>query len=319
MGTFLEAFRSLAGAGQTLRFDRFVELALYHPELGYYRRQRPRVGTGPGTDFYTASNSAPVFGEMILAAIAQLLNGEDLRRYTFVEIGAETPGGILAGVAHPFGAARTVRVGELFAVEGRCVVFSNELFDAQPFRRFRVRGGAWRELGVRAGAEALEEVELSTALPDFLPAGAPEGYHLDAPTEAVTLAASIARRSWQGLFLACDYGKSWAELAHATPIGTARAYRRHRQSNDLLSNPGEQDLTCHLCWDWLIQALQAEGFAQPVVESQEAFFVLHAGRYIEEVTAQEATRFSEKKLSLLQLLHPSHLGRKFQILHAVRQ
>lgn len=146
MGTFLEAFRSQAGPGRTLRFDRFVELALYHPELGYYRRQRQRVGTGPDTDFYTASHSAPVFGEIILAAIGQLLNGEDLSRYTFVEIGAEIPGGVLAGIAHPFGAARTVRVGELFAVEGRCVVFSNELFDAQPFRRFRVRGelgGNW--------------------------------------------------------------------------------------------------------------------------------------------------------------------------------
>ena len=318
MGTFLEALRSQAGAGRTLRFDRFVELALYHPELGYYRRPRPRVGTGPDTDFYTASTSGPVFGEMILAAIAQLLNGEDLSRYTFVEIGAETPGGILAGIAHPFGAARTVRVGELFAVEGRCVVFSNELFDAQPFRRFRVRGGAWRELGVRAGPDALDEVELTTALPDFLPPGAPEGYQLDAPTEAAALATSIARRNWQGLFLACDYGKSWDELAHFTPLGTARAYRRHRQSNDLLAHPGEQDLTCHLCWDWLIQALVAEGFGQPVLESQEAFFVLHAGKYIEEVTGQEAARFSEKKLSLLQLLHPSHLGRKFQVLHAIR-
>jgi len=318
MGTFLEAFRTQAGSGQTLRFDRFVELALYHPELGYYRRPVVRVGTGPGTDFYTATNSAPVFGEMILAAIRQLLNGEDLARYTFVEIGAENPGGVLSGLTHPFGAARTVRVGELFAVEGRCVVFSNELFDAQPFRRFRVRAGAWRELGVKADTDGLVEVELTTALPDFLPAGAPDGYQLDAPTEAVNLAASIARRNWQGLFLACDYGKSWEELAHSTPIGTARAYRRHRQSNDLLAHPGEQDLTCHLCWDWLAQALKAKGFAEPIVESQEAFFVHHAGSYIEAVTSEEAARFSEKKLSLLQLLHPSHLGRKFQVLHAIR-
>jgi SAM-dependent MidA family methyltransferase len=164
----------------------------------------------------------------------------------------------------------------------------------------------------------LTEVELTAALPDFLPPDAPEGYHLDAPTEAVSLATAIARRNWQGLFLACDYGKSWAELAHGTPLGTARAYRRHRQSNDLLAYPGEQDLTCHLCWDWLAQALKAEGFAEPVLESQEAFFVHHAGRYIEEVTGQEAARFSEKKLSLLQLLHPSNLGRKFQVLHAIR-
>ena len=318
MGSFLEAFRSQAGESGTLRFDRFVELALYHPDLGYYRRPRPRVGTGPGTDFYTAATSGPVFGEMILAAVSGLLGGQNLAAYTFVEVGAESAGGILAGLAHPFGAARTLRLGEPLAVEGLCVVFSNELFDAQPFRRFQVRNGSWRELGVKLGPGGLEEAELSTLLPDFLPGDAGEGYQLDAPTDAATLARTIAAGHWQGLFLACDYGKSWQELAYGTPSGTARAYRRHRQSNDLLANPGEQDLTSHVCWDWLIQALQDQGFSQTAVESQEAFFVRHAGAYIEQVAAQEAARFSARKQSLLQLLHPSHLGRKFQVLHGIR-
>lgn len=318
MGTFLDAFRSQAGAGQTLRFDRFVELALYHPEFGYYRRPQQRVGTGPGTDFYTATTSGPVFGEMIVAAVTHLLAGHDLSTYTFVEIGAESPGGILSGLVHPFGSCRTIRLGELFVLNGRCVVFSNELFDAQPFRRFRVRDGAWRELGVKAGPEGLEATELPTQLPDFLPPDASEGYCLDAPLEAASLAATIASRSWQGLFLACDYGKSWQELAFGTPTGTARAYRRHRQSNDLLAHPGDQDLTCHICWDWLIQAIESQGFVGAKVQSQEAFFVTQAGAYIEAVTSEEAARFSEKKLSLLQLLHPSHLGRKFQVLHALR-
>jgi len=318
MGSFLEAFRSQAGESGTLRFDRFVELALYHPELGYYRRPRPRVGTGPGTDFYTSATSGPVFGEMILAAVSGLLGGQNLAAYTFVEVGAESAGGILAGLAHPFGAARTLRLGEPLAVEGLCVVFSNELFDAQPFRRFQVRNGSWRELGVKLSPAGLEEAEVSTLLPDFLPPDAGEGYQLDAPTDAATLARTIAAGHWQGLFLACDYGKSWQELAYGTPSGTARAYRHHRQSNDLLANPGEQDLTCHVCWDWLIQALQDQGFSQTAVESQEAFFVRHAGAYIEQVAAQEAARFSARKQSLLQLLHPSHLGRKFQVLHGIR-
>jgi len=318
MGSLLEAFRSQAGAGGALRFDRFVELALYHPEFGYYRRRSPRVGTGPGTDFYTATTSGPIFGEMILAAASDLLRGHDLATYTFVEVGAESSGGILAAVAHPFGAARTLRLGERLTVEGSCVVFSNELFDAQPFRRFRVRDGSWRELGVKIGPAGLEEAELSTLLPDFLPGDAGEGYQLDAPTEATTLASTLAAGDWQGLFLACDYGKSWQELAYGTPSGTARAYRRHRQSNDLLASPGDQDLTCHVCWDWLVQALQDHGFTQTAVESQEAFFVRHAASYIEAVTSQEAARFSARKQSLLQLLHPANLGRKFQVLYGIR-
>ena len=34
--------------------------------------------------------------------------------------------------------------------------------------------------------------------------------------------------------------------------------------------------------------------------------------------AAEANRLSPRKLSLMQLLHPSHLGQKFQVLHACR-
>lgn len=318
MGSFLEAFHALAGPAGVLRFDHFMELALYHPEWGYYRRIGARVGTAPGTDFITASTSAPVFGELIAAAAPRLLGGANPADYTFVEIGSESEGGILAGVAHPFAAVRTVRLGQPLRLSGRCIVFSNELFDAQPFRRFVRREGAWKELGVYFGPAGGSEVEISGPLPEFLPPDAPDGYHLDAPTDASVLAESIARQAWTGLFLACDYGKSWDELARHTPQGTARAYRRHRQSNDLLAHPGEQDLTCHLCWDWLIQALERQGFREAQVEAQEPFFVHHSGDYIAGLALREASQFSTKKQSLLQLLHPSNLGRKFQVLHALR-
>ncbi|MDB6127187.1 MAG: hypothetical protein JWM35_1083, partial [Verrucomicrobia bacterium] len=165
----------------------------------------------------------------------------------------------------------------------------------------------------------LAQVALSDCeLPPALPTSAPEGYVIDAPLAAVDLARQIAGQPWSGLFLACDYGKSWAELIEATPAGTARAYFQHTQSNDLLARPGEQDLTCHVCWDWLEDALRENGFASPTVESQESFFIRHAASFIEATTAAEAARFSRKKLSLLQLLHPSHLGQKFQVLHARR-
>ena len=39
-------------------FARFMELALYHPTVGYYRRDQPRVGYDRGTDFFTAAASS---------------------------------------------------------------------------------------------------------------------------------------------------------------------------------------------------------------------------------------------------------------------
>jgi SAM-dependent MidA family methyltransferase len=107
-------------------------------------------------------------------------------------------------------------------------------------------------------------------------------------------------------------------LATATPGGTIRAYHRHVQSNDLLARPGEQDLTGHVCWDWMAQALAAHGFAGPTVESQEAFFVRHAAGFIEATIQAEAARPSARKQALLQLLHPAGFGQKFQVLWATR-
>jgi SAM-dependent MidA family methyltransferase len=317
---FVAAFRARAGDSGALSFAEFMDLALYDPAVGYYRRDRPRVGYGPNTDFFTAATSGPIFGELIAAAAVTLLGERTAGEHTFIEIGAETEGGVLAGVVHPFASVRTVRVGETIELEGKCVVFSNELFDAQPFRRFVFRMGKWRELGVTLQGPRFVETELpvgTDALPQ-LPVPTPEQYLIDAPFAAAALAAEIAQQPWTGLFIACDYGKSWQEIAEVTPGGTARAYFRHTQSNDLLARPGEQDLTCHVCWDWLAEELARGGVATPVLESQEAFFVRHAGAAIEAISRQEAARFSQRKLALMQLLHPAHLGQKFQVLYAVR-
>jgi SAM-dependent MidA family methyltransferase len=315
---FLRIFRATAGEGGTLRFDRFMELALYHPQVGYYRQTRDRIGYGVGSDFYTSSTSAPIFGELIAAACSTLLGNRSISDYTFVEIGAESGGGVLSGVPHSFQSVQTYRLGDPIKLSGRCVVFSNELFDAQPFRQFVRRNGQWLETAVTLHQDTLVFVELTSDSQPPLPNEAHDGYVIDAPIAASQLATQIAAQPWNGLFIACDYGKSWREIAEACPEGTARAYHRHTQSNDLLKNPGAQDLTCHVCWDWLESALSTHGFGDVVVESQESFFVRHSSSVIAATSTAEASRLSQRKLALLQLLHPSHLGQKFQVLHGIR-
>lgn len=316
----LEALRARAGGGTTVAFSDFMEVALYDTRVGYYRRGGPRIGYGPGTDFFTASSSA-LFGRLVAEACARLVAPAAAADFDFVEIGAEPGGGVLAGVPHPFRSARQVRLGEPLEIAGRAVVFSNELLDSQPFRRFRFREGAWRELGVSFAAGLLAEVEIeaSRAAPPQLPGEADEGYLIDAPFRAAALAGAIADRPWSGLFVAFDYGKPWEEIAYGCPEGTARAYSRHAQSNDLLARPGEQDLTCHVCWDWISEALSGRGFASPSVESQEAFFVRHASAAIESLLATVETGPGRDRRSLTQLLHPAHMGRKFQALWAMRE
>ena len=314
---FLALLARAAGADKAVSFARFMQLALYDPALGYYRRERERVGYAEGTDFFTATTSAPVFGSLVSAAAQSLLKG-DPAKHTFVELGAEPGRGILEGQAHPFAGYRCLRVGEALELSGPLVVFSNELFDAQPFHRYKAEGGRWREWGVGIRGDTLVEVPLDTRSPCPLPPDPADGQWLDAPIGASTLCAALAAQPWTGLFLAFDYGKSWEELAMHTPQGTARAYWRHRQSNDLLARPGEQDLTCHVCWDWLSESLTGAGFAEPRLDSQEAFFMRHAQQAIAPLVTRTDPSSAPLKRSLTQLLHPAHLGQRFQVMHATR-
>ncbi len=325
---FRAAFDREAGMEGILRFDRFMNLALYDPRAGYYRRDRPRVGRSAGSDFYTATSLGSIFGELVAAACAHLLTaaGLDPAAHTFVELGAEPSGGVLSGgAAHPFRAVKNIRVGEPITLAGLCVVFSNELFDAQPVRRFIRRAAAWHELGVTLAADSLQEHDFGPlgSKDDafaFLPPAdtTPEGYQFDAPVAAATLASDIARQPWHGLFVAFDYGKSYSALAHETPQGIARAYHLQTQHNDLLAHPGEQDLTAHVCWDWLAAALSDAACREVDVVSQESFFVHHAGPWIAACLAREISASSPRKRALMHLLHPAQMGQKFQVLHALK-
>lgn len=266
-----------------------------------------------------------MFGELLVAAATKLLGGKEPEHFEFVEIGAEPGGGVLNGVAYPFRAVRHCRIGETPELAGDCIVFSNELFDAQPFHRLRRGADAWCELGVAIAGDRLVEIELASLSPPVaafaasLPDAAPIGYRIDLPLAAVELCTRLARAPWRGLFLAFDYGKTWHALATDTPAGTARAYRAHRQERDLLAAPGRQDLTCHLCWDWLETALAAASFTDIHLESQESFLIRHAGEGAAQIVAGAKPGPDPRRSRLHELLHPGLLGQRFQVLHAVRR
>jgi SAM-dependent MidA family methyltransferase len=322
---FLEIMAAEPGAAKGVSFARFMELAMYHPTAGYYTREFRRVGRDRKADFYTATSFNPVFGELVVAAVVKLLSPAQPGDFHFVEIGAEPHGGVLRDIPHPFASYRTIRLGQTLEITGAVVVFSNELFDAQPFHRVVRRAAGWRELGVALRDGALVEVELprfSAELEterDRLPLTSQEGYHLDLPLRTIPLLDRIVAQPWHGLFLALDYGRTWRELALEMPAGTARTYFRQKMGGDLLNRPGQQDLTCHICWDWLEDGLARARFNEPVVESQESFFARHASEALAAMTAAEARGSSPRKRMLMHLLHPAHMGQKFQALHALRK
>lgn len=310
-------------------YPEFVRWALYHPEHGYYRRQRQRVGTSRGTDFATNLSVRSLLAPLVRAALEDLLAPDALAAHGFLEIGAE-PGEELFQAGNPgFRECRVAGVGAAFPrLEGPWIVFANEVLDAQPFVRLVFRSGEWREVFVAPAGEGeadLCEVEDAVASADgrravdLLPPEAPEGYRFDLSVEAEDRLGEWLAGPWTGSFLTLDYGSEWEALARHLPAGTARSYRNHREEVDLLKEPAERDLTCNVCWDRLAAALAHHGFAVGGPVRQEAFFLQHAQSALQPLVEDTGPGAWERKSQLQQLLHPAHFGAAFQALWGIRQ
>lgn len=323
----LQTLRRATAAKGHLSYAEFIRISAFDPEEGYYSKAKSRVGKSSESDFYTAESLGEIFGKLVFAASIDLIGSETAaKEYAFVEIGAEPEGCVLDGVEHSFLETLTLRLGDSLEIPDKAIVFVNEWLDAYPFHRicFDPEKG-WQELGIAIeNEECLKEITLPELTPpvqaisDRLPEKTSEGYILDLPLDATHALREVASQPWQGGFLCFDYGKSWEELTHAHPLGTGRAYFRHQAKKNLLSNPGNQDLTCHLCWDFLVETLQETGFQDIQIDRQESFFMHRSANVIRKIIENKQEGLDSDTQTLMELLHPSRMGDAFQALCAVR-
>lgn len=307
-------------------YEDFSRLALFHPEHGYYASQRYRVGKSEQSDFYTSSSHREVFPRLVAEAITKLLSEKDFHCENFYELGAEPDSDLWQEQALPCPSRKILRLGDPLSVEGPAVVFSNELFDAQPFQRWLAQDGRWLSILLRIDGDKLSEVidddfmdSSLKGMLSLLPEPPSFDYHLDLSSVATSLLKSLVSKPWKGLFVAFDYGKSWEQLIHETPQGTARAYSKHTQTPELHFSPGEQDLTTHVCWDFLIQALEEAGFEDIRLTHQSRFFMERATASIQSIVSQPEGLTSKLKSQLLELISPGFFGQRFQVLTAFRR
>ncbi len=309
-----------------LDFSSFVKTALYHPQLGYYQKSKQRVGRDRDSDFYTSSSFRNTFTQVLIEASSKLLEACSLKtsETTWIEIGSEPEAALLCGIESPFKETKAFELNQKLELQGQLVVFSNELFDAQPFRSVIFSEGAWQERGFQISEGHFKPCRRPLANSDLenhqprLPKIAPEGYAVDLPTGSAELLDAIAKQDWTGIFIAFDYGKTWQTLAYDTPQGTARAYVNHQQVPIDPALAGEQDITHHLCWEWLEAVLLENGFENIKLQSQEAFIVKLASDFVRKTIERAAPSLSRTKSQLRELIHPSLMGQKFQALTGAR-
>jgi SAM-dependent MidA family methyltransferase len=270
-----------------MRFDRYMELALYAPG-GFY--DDPPIGAGPAGDFVTSPHVHPVFAQLVAEAIRGVLEAMGAAAEAeFIEIGAGD-GTLMQALLPEIGdlGLRITAVerssgarAALAAIDGLEVaqsmpatsspvmVLAHELADNLPFRRQRATPDGIVEVHVGLGDGGLVEV-LEPVSDDLqLPLGLEEGQEAIVPTGAASFIIEALTGAPPRALLLIDYGTDRGAG------GPAHGYAGHRVVEDLLAAPGETDITAGVDFGFLADAARANGLQPfPTVSQHEALTVL---------------------------------------------
>lgn len=287
-----------------ISFAEFMDAALYDPRHGYYRRGRPNVGRDG--DFLTSPELHPLFGYAIaaLAAADWDARGRPVE-YTLCDIGPGTGALIDAAftwagaqrpdfaaalrglLVEPDTAARARQRERLAGCGARLIwlpgieevaplrglVVANELLDAQPVHRLRWSGGAWEELRVGLTGDRFHDVvrpvDDASLLGPLTGIAPREGQVVEVCPGVAPLVGAIAGAMDEGLLLFFDYGDRRARLyAPWRSQGTLMSFHRHVPGDDPYIRVGEQDLTCHVDIDAVVEAALGAGLHAYPARSQ---------------------------------------------------
>lgn len=316
----------------------YMELALYHPSLGYYATRRQRSGrTG---DFYTSVDVGPLFGACLAQHLARRY-GQSPNPFDLVDAGAANgrlARDILDIAATEFPdfydairlhlversaaardaqhetlgphAGRLVYAGSALPLEIHGAVVANELLDALPCHVLVMTDNGLREVRVGAGlTPILDEVSTPAIEAQLTRVGATlePGWRVEVNLNASQWIADAARALRAGELLIFDYGYEAAELySAARRSGTLARYAGHRVDDRWLQDPGGADLTSHVDFTAVRISAEAAGLRTTRFVDQAQFLVeaglvdrLTTGRRIEDV---------RQRLQARTLIAPEGLG-----------
>jgi SAM-dependent MidA family methyltransferase len=247
----VDQLRAEIRARGPIPFARFMEVALYDPERGYYRSTAARPGRGG--DFLTAPEAHPIFGHAVARQLDDVWRqlGEPSRfavREHGAGSGALATAALRGLAADGSGLARAIRWRSVEIEPGRTeeladrlgaagfgavlepdedgpiegVVLANEVLDALPTHRVIGRAGELQEVlvGLSGGGEGdtfvdVEAAPSTPALADRLTAegvALAEGQRAEVCLAVDGWVAAAADGLRRGVLLLIDYGHPAAEL-----------------------------------------------------------------------------------------------------------
>ncbi|ACV62506.1 protein of unknown function DUF185 [Desulfofarcimen acetoxidans DSM 771] len=355
----IKSFIELEGP---VTFARFMEMALYYPELGYYASVREKIGRKG--DYYTSSDVHALFAGMIARQAAQMwaiLGHPPV--WQFIEYGAgkgklaydflnqlqqqypdcyaaltywiidvspdfrEKQQAILSGLNLPPGKVSWAdSPAQILELQGNRItgcIFSNELIDAFPVHRVRMREDGLKEIYVDYRDNRFVEVEgllSEKLLQDYFAkqrVALKTGQTAEVNLAAIKWLKNQAECLEKGYIITIDYGLTSDNLYNRARFdGTLRCFRRHTLNDDPYQYIGEQDITANVNFSALEIWGKEAGLNMAGLVTQSDF-LLNAG-ILDILKTSDDYSFNEKKLhttlAIKQLIMPEGMGRYFKVL-----
>ena len=301
----------IRGSGGALRFDRYMELALYAPGLGYYSAGAEKFGAGG--DFVTAPELGFVFARCLARAVAPALRARDAE---ILELG---PGsGALAAelllelerldaLAESLSSARaqrrSARAPALHA-DAALSTFGKVSIVARHAARVRLERRVDRQRGRRRTARTIVRAERKRDSGTMRRHRGERRFRLAQSRRRRDVGArrrSRSRRCATNVAATVSFGNlhvvsPWfrevtracatARRGSSTTVtthgeytlprndtGTLRCHYRHRAHDDPLVLTGLQDITAWVDFDALADAARSAGFRVTEVMAQSQFLI----------------------------------------------
>jgi SAM-dependent MidA family methyltransferase len=337
----------IAACGGWLAFERFMDLALYAPGLGYYSAGSTKLG--PAGDFVTAPEVSPLFGRCVArqlrevaehgfteileigggsGALAAQVLGELARshdepdRYLILEVSAELKERQRSHIAAAVpDLADRVEWIDCLSAHTRTLVIANEVLDAIPTRVVRAANGTIEELGVtvtdvgdsfepryRPAAGELLTVAQSLHLPD--------GYETEINLRARAFTRTLANAIERGVIFFVDYGYTAADYYHSQRSrGTLMCHYRHHAHEDPFTLVGLQDITSHVDFTATADAALEVGM-EVLGYTTQAAFLINCGitDMLAELDSADLRSYAPVAGQAQKLLSPAQMGERFKVL-----
>ncbi|MBC3810246.1 class I SAM-dependent methyltransferase [Undibacterium aquatile] len=334
-------------------FSRYMELALYAPDLGYYSGGATKLGKDG--DFTTAPEMSALFGATLATLAGKLfaqttaqvmefgagtgklakdfltecqLSGIAIERYFIVELSGELRAR-QEDLLKDF--PQVVWLQEM-PVSFSGIVLGNEVLDAMPVDLVRKTADGWCEIGVALAddgdaaplqyCERACDAEKCAQIPDAgeLPVAYLTEVHAVASgfmhSLAQMLNAGCAATGKGGAAILIDYGFPAQEYYHPQRSqGSLMCHYRHHAHPDPFYLPGLQDITAHVDFTAMARAALEENLSVLSYTSQ-AGFLLESGiaDLLSRTSPEEVMAYLPQANALQKLISPAEMGELFKVL-----